>query len=117
MIDAGDPGPIYSKRKAITALFPYAVWQEQDGQHKVLDVCLHAAQGLKAMALSVVPHQRASCWQATKWGEPCFHTAGLHTYVTSLTMVFRIWMGMNTGSNSGQQQPQQSHIQMRLVKV
>jgi hypothetical protein len=47
MISAGDPGPIYSKRKAITALFPYAVWQEQDGQHKVLDVCLHAARASK----------------------------------------------------------------------
>ena len=49
MISAGDPGPICSKRKTITALFPYAVWQEQDGQHKVLDVCLHAARASKRM--------------------------------------------------------------------
>jgi len=31
MISAGDPGPIQFKHKAITALFPCAVWQEQDG--------------------------------------------------------------------------------------
>jgi hypothetical protein len=49
MISAGDPDQIYSKHKAITALFPYAVWQEQDGQHKVLDVCLHAARASKWM--------------------------------------------------------------------
>ena len=47
MISAGGPHPIYSKHKAITALFAYAVWQEQDGQHKVLDVCLHAARASK----------------------------------------------------------------------
>ena len=49
MISAGDPDQIYSKYKAITALFPYAVWQEQDGQHKVVDVCLHAARASKRM--------------------------------------------------------------------
>jgi hypothetical protein len=48
MISAGDPGPIRSKCKAITALFPYAVWQEQEGQNKVLDVCLHAAKASRA---------------------------------------------------------------------
>ena len=47
MISTGNPGPIYSKHKVITALFPYAVWQEQDEQHKVLDVCLHAARASK----------------------------------------------------------------------
>jgi len=49
MISADDPGPISSKHKTITALFPYAVWQEQNGQHKVLDVCLHAARASKRM--------------------------------------------------------------------
>jgi hypothetical protein len=47
MISDGAPGPIHSKHKAITALFPYAIWQEQDGQHRVLDVCLHAARASK----------------------------------------------------------------------
>jgi hypothetical protein len=44
MINAGDPGPIQSKCKAITALFPYAVLQDKDGQHRVFDMCLHAAR-------------------------------------------------------------------------
>ena len=47
MINAGDPDPICSKHKAITALFSYALWQEQYGQHKVSDVCLHAARASK----------------------------------------------------------------------
>ena len=47
MISAEDLYPIYSKRKTIAALFPYAVWQEQDRQHKVLDGCLHAARASK----------------------------------------------------------------------
>jgi len=49
MISAGDRGPICSKHKTITALFSYALWQEQNGQHKVLDVCLHAARASKRM--------------------------------------------------------------------
>ena len=53
MISAGNPGPICSKRKAITALFPYAACQEQDGQHNILDVCLHAARA---------PKQRGFLW-------------------------------------------------------
>ena len=47
MINAGDPGPIHSKHKAITALFPYAAWQKKNGQHQVFDVCLHAARASK----------------------------------------------------------------------
>ena len=46
-ISAGDPDQIYSKRKAITALLPYAFLQAQAGQHRVLDVCLHAARASK----------------------------------------------------------------------
>jgi hypothetical protein len=51
MISAGDPGPIHSKRKAITALFPYAVLQVQDGQHRVFDMCLHAVRASKHKGL------------------------------------------------------------------
>ena len=47
MVNTGDPGPIYSKHKAITALFPYVLWQEQDGQHKVLDIYLQAVRASK----------------------------------------------------------------------
>jgi len=49
MISAGDQDQIYSKHKTITTLFPYTVWQEQDEQHKVLDVCLHAARASKRL--------------------------------------------------------------------
>ena len=41
---AVDPGPIQSKRKAITALLPYAVWRERGGQPEMLDTVLHAAR-------------------------------------------------------------------------
>jgi len=47
MISAGDLSPIRSKNKAITALLPYVIWKGQDGQHKVFDVCLHAARASK----------------------------------------------------------------------
>jgi len=44
MIEAPDPGQIRSKRKAITALFPYMVRLEQDGQPQPLEVFLRLAR-------------------------------------------------------------------------
>lgn len=44
MIEAVDPGRIRSKCKAITALFPYAVRQEQDGRPEALEVFLRLAR-------------------------------------------------------------------------
>ena len=44
MIEAGDPRQIQSRRTAITAFFPYAVWQEQNGQRGALDTFLRAAK-------------------------------------------------------------------------
>ena len=38
MTEAEDYLPLRSKRKAITALLPYAVWRERDGQHEMLNV-------------------------------------------------------------------------------
>ena len=49
MANAGDPSTIYSKRKAITAFFPYTLQLEQDGQHQVFDVCLHAIRASKQL--------------------------------------------------------------------
>jgi len=43
MADAGEPRKLLDKHKAITTLLPYAVWQERNGRHEVLDVCLRAA--------------------------------------------------------------------------
>jgi len=44
MVDAANQKIIRSKRKAITALFPYAVWQKKDGHCEMFDIFLHAAQ-------------------------------------------------------------------------
>lgn len=44
MIKVADPGPIYSRRKAITAFFPYAALQERNGQREMLDAFLHTAR-------------------------------------------------------------------------
>ena len=42
MAEAGDCGPLRSKRKAITTILPYAVWRERDGHPEMLDTVLHA---------------------------------------------------------------------------
>jgi len=47
MISVGHPNSIFSKCETMAALFTYAVWQEQDGQHQVFNVCLHAARASK----------------------------------------------------------------------
>ena len=44
MAEAEDYRPLQSKRKAITALLPYAVWQERDGQPEMLDTILRAVR-------------------------------------------------------------------------
>jgi len=44
MIRTADPDTVYSKRKAITAFFPYAAWQERDGQRETLDTLLCTAR-------------------------------------------------------------------------
>ena len=48
MIAAGDLDKLWSKRKAITAFLPYAVWQERDGGPEMLDTFLHAARASKS---------------------------------------------------------------------
>ena len=44
MIGTADPDPIYSKRKAITAFFPFAAWRGRNGQHRMLDTLLYTAR-------------------------------------------------------------------------
>ena len=44
MITAEDTQPLRTGRKAITALFPYAVWQDRDGHHEMLAIFLRAAR-------------------------------------------------------------------------
>lgn len=47
MIEVANPDQIYSKRKAITAFYPYAAWQERNGQRDMLDVSLHTVRASK----------------------------------------------------------------------
>ena len=44
MIEAGDSDQIFSKRKAISALLPYAITRKKRGQPELLDMFLRAAQ-------------------------------------------------------------------------
>jgi len=44
MVEAADSNLIWSRRKAISALFPYAVFLEQHGQQGMLDLFSHAAR-------------------------------------------------------------------------
>ena len=47
MAEAEDCLPLWPKQKAISALLPYAVWQERDGQPEMLDAVLHAVRASK----------------------------------------------------------------------
>ena len=47
MAEAEDHRPLQSKRKAVSALLPYAVWRERDGQPEVFDTILYAARASK----------------------------------------------------------------------
>ena len=44
MAQVEDPDQIWSKRKAINALFPYAVWRERGGDHRMVDAFLGIAR-------------------------------------------------------------------------
>jgi len=50
MAQVGDPGQIWTKRKAITALFSYAVWQEQGGERRTIDAFLNVARASESDA-------------------------------------------------------------------
>ena len=44
MVESGDLCKIQSKRKAITAFFPYAVWRERGGEHGEIEAFLSAVK-------------------------------------------------------------------------
>lgn len=44
MAESGDPCKIQSKRKVITALFPYAVWRERGGEREMIEAFLSAVK-------------------------------------------------------------------------
>ena len=48
MARVGDPDQIESKRKATTAFFPYAVWQERDGECRMVDAFLAVAKASRS---------------------------------------------------------------------
>ena len=59
MITAANAEAIYSKRKAITAFFPHAIWREKNGQHRMLDTFIHtarASQDPRFMWCWIIPH-------------------------------------------------------------
>jgi hypothetical protein len=47
MTETGDRGPLPSKCKAITTLFPYTVWQERGGESEMFDTVLDAVKAAK----------------------------------------------------------------------
>ena len=44
LITAANMEIIYSRRKAITALFPHVIWREKNGQNRMLDTFIHTAR-------------------------------------------------------------------------
>ena len=50
LVGTGDPCKIQSKRKAITAFLPYAVWKEREGDHRVMDAFLGAVKASNSTA-------------------------------------------------------------------
>jgi len=51
----GDLDQIWSKRKAIVALFPYVVWRDRGGDHRVVDAFLGIAKAPKIGTLLTEP--------------------------------------------------------------
>ena len=51
MAEAGDIRTLWDKHKAITALLPYAAWQERNGRPEMLDALLHAARASAVLGL------------------------------------------------------------------
>ena len=47
MIRAADPYPIETRKTALTAFFPYAILQEQNGRHEALDAFLRVENAVK----------------------------------------------------------------------
>ena len=58
MAQVGDLDQIWSKRKAIVALFPYIVWQDQGGNRRVVDAFLGIAKTPKIGTLLAGPITR-----------------------------------------------------------
>ena len=52
MAETGDHRPLQSKRKAIVTFLPYAVWQEREGRHEILDTFLRVARASKERQLT-----------------------------------------------------------------
>jgi len=52
MVETGNLDELHLKRKAITTTLPYAAWQEQIGQPKMLDVLLCAARASKMLGFT-----------------------------------------------------------------
>jgi hypothetical protein len=49
MVESRDSCKIQSKRKAITAFFPYAVWRERDGEREAIEAFMSAVKASSSM--------------------------------------------------------------------
>jgi len=69
MVDAADAANIYSKRKAITAFFLYAVRQERDGECRMIGVLFRvaSASGFDVMWKEIGPFIPALFDEAGPW--------------------------------------------------
>jgi len=73
MAEAQDYTPLWSKRKAISALLPYAVWQKEDGQPEMLDCFFHAVRASRKLEF---------IWYRTsQYASRLFSKASPHTIV------------------------------------
>ena len=80
----GDYNPLQSKRKAITTLLPYAIWQERDGRPELLDTFLRAVRASEEWAFT---------WHHIgKYGSALLHEATPRATVSLLPYIPWDWL-------------------------
>jgi hypothetical protein len=85
MVNSEDCGSLQSKRKAITALLPYVIQQERDGQLAMLDVFLRAARASKEWEFA---------WhRLRKYASPLLREASPRAVVLVLPYIRWDWLG------------------------
>jgi hypothetical protein len=84
VVEGGDHNPLQSKRKAITTLLPYAIWQERDGRPELLDTFLRAVRASEEWAFT---------WHHIgEYGSALLHEATPHATVSLLPYISWDWL-------------------------
>jgi hypothetical protein len=84
VVEGGDHNLLQSKRKAITTLLPYAIWQERDGRPELLDTFLRAVRASEEWAFT---------WHHIgKYGSALLHEATPHATVSLLPYIPWDWL-------------------------